>query len=104
MSSSDPAASPISNSALQEQPSPTGFDTEVGNAQSSSSSAENLTVPNLSNYTLAPSAEEVSTPTTWASEAMTAVTGQAGVYSGNPLPVFTGQVINTFGAQPPNLK
>lgn len=102
--STDPAASSMSDSSLQEQPSPTGFDTEVGNAASSSSSAEKLTVPNLSAYTQAPSADEVSTPTAWATDAMTAVTGQAGVYSGHPLPVFTGQAINTFGAQPPNLK
>jgi hypothetical protein len=51
---------------------------------------------------MAPSAAEVTAPNaTWtADQAMTAVTGRPGVYSGQPLPVFTGQAIRYEGVAP----
>jgi hypothetical protein len=50
---------------------------------------------------MAPSAAEVNTPNaTWTADTLTAITGVPGVYSGQPMPVFTGQAINYNGAAP----
>lgn len=115
-SEATPTEQPAPSSAeggaiLSAPPSATGdqsrsFDTTVGNPVSSSSSGDaGLTVPNLANYTAAPSADEVTAPdTTWTTGSLSGVTGQAGVFSGRPLPVYTGQAVNFVGAAPPNLK